>query len=216
MPNRLIVAVALLCLASCFAFGQTLRLEDVPAQGAIVGQEFVLPLRATGGAEPYMWNLVSGDLPPGCKLQHHKGKIVGVPTATGEYRFTVAVQDSNIPHAQVQREFTIHVIEGLTIEWKQPPEIEGSAIRGSAIVQNQTPHEMVLTVVVVAVNEIGRATALGYQHFKLAADQTSPIIPFGSTPGIGTYYVRADAVAHHHHHIYRVSKQESGLKVTRF
>jgi len=216
MPTRPLAAVVFLCVASCFALGQTLRLEEVPAQGAIVGQEFVLPLRATGGTEPYTWRLVSGDLPPGCKLQHHNGKIVGQPTAPGEYRFTIAVQDSSIPHMQVQREFIVHVIEGLTIEWKQRPEIQGSAIQGSAIVLNQTTHEVTLTVVVVAVNEIGRATTLGYQHFKLPAEQTSPIIPFGSTPGIGTYYVRADAVAHHHHHVFRASKQESGLRVTRF
>lgn len=217
MLTRLVAAIAFLCVASCLALGQTLHMEEVPPQGAIVGQQYVLALTATGGAAPYSWQLESGELPPGCRLTRHSGKVIGVPGAPGDYRFTIAVRDSNIPQMQVQRAFTIHVIQGLTIEWKEPPRVHGNEIRGSAIIANQTPHEVVVTLIVVAVNQIGRATALGYQHFRIAAGATSPIIPFGSGPGLGTYYVRADVVAHwagHHGHTYRISKQESGLKVT--
>jgi hypothetical protein len=85
------------------------------------------------------------------------------------------------------------------------------------VVSNQTTEDFDLTVVIVAVNEIGRATALGYQHFTLAGGSTSPVIPFGSGPGTGTYYVRLDAAAHHlsRHHIYRASKQTTEpLKLT--
>ena len=149
----------------------------------------------------------------GLKLYAHKGEVSGTPTIPGEYRFTVAVADSSAPPLQVQRVMTITVIAGLTIDWKQYPKVQGTALSGSVVVTNQTGQEFDLTVVVVAVNSIGRATTLGYQHFMLAGEQSSPVIPFGSSPGLGTYVVHADAVAHHpsgqRHHIYRARKQTS-------
>ena len=119
---------------------------------------------------------------------------------------------------RIGADLTIHVIEGLSINWNDPPKVQGNAIQGSAAVTNQTPNELDVTVVIVAVNEIGRATALGYQHFTLPANATSPVIQFGSSPGNGTYYVRADAVAHRpgKHSIYRVNKQADGIKLTQF
>jgi hypothetical protein len=120
---------------------------------------------------------------------------------------------------QIQRDVIIQVVAGLTIDWKEPPGVHGTAISGSAMVTNQTANDFDLTVVIVAVNKIGRATTLGYQHFMLAAHATSPVIPFGSSPGPETYYVRADAVAHRpgHQHIYRANKQTSdAIKVTQF
>ncbi len=180
---------------------------------AIVGRNFNFPLAATGGSAPYKWRLVDGQLPPGLKLYAHKGEVSGTPTIPGEYRFTVAVADSSAPPLQVQRVMTITVIAGLTIDWKQYPKVQGTALSGSVVVTNQTGQEFDLTVVVVAVNSIGRATTLGYQHFMLAGEQSSPVIPFGSSPGLGTYVVHADAVAHHpsgqRHHIYRARKQTS-------
>ena len=136
--------------------------------------------------------------------------ISGVPTAAGEYRFTIAVADSGAPPLQAQRRLTITVLAGMTIEWKQRPSVQGNTISGSVVVSNQTGQDLDLTVIVVAVNDIGRATTLGYQHFTLAADQAGPVIPFGSSPGLGTYVVHVDAVAHNptaSQYIYRVRKQ---------
>jgi hypothetical protein len=48
---------------------------------------------------------------------------------------------------------------------------------------------------VVGINEIGRATALGYQRFALKAKSVGPDIPFGTTLPDGSYMVHADAVA---------------------
>lgn len=114
-----------------------------------------------------------------------------------------------MPQLQAQRDFTVRVIAGLDVDWKEAPAVHGTAISGSAVVVNQTPNDFDLTVVIVAVNKIGRATTLGYQHFRLAAQTNSPVIPFSSNPGLGTYYVRVDAVAHRpgHQHVYRASRQ---------
>jgi hypothetical protein len=211
MRNRLMIVVLFACCVSCLAVTQDLQMQVPPPQGAVVGQDYSLPVTVTGGIMPYTWQLVAGQLPPGLRLQPHKGAIVGTPTTTGTYHFTIAVVDSSIPQLQLQRDFNIQVIEGLALEWKDAPAVHGNKISGSATVTNQTGDDFVLTVIVVAVNEIGRATALGYQHFKLAAGSSSPVIPFGSSPGLGTYYVRIDAVAHRpgKKHIFRASKQTS-------
>jgi len=219
MARRLAVIAAFLLLTSCLLAGQGLELQAPSSQGAIVGQSYTLPLTVTGGTPPYSWHLAGGELPPGCKLHKHEGKISGAPSTPGEYHFTIAVADSSIPKLEVQRELTIRVIAGLAIEWKDAPTVQGTMISGSAIVTNETPENFDLTVVIVAVNQIGRATTLGYQHIKLAAGTSSPVVPFGSAPGPGTYYVRADAVAQRsgHHHVYRASKETtSAITVTQF
>ncbi len=219
MLGRVVAILTFACFASCLLPAQTLQMQAVPSQGAIVGQNYTLPLQVTGGAQPYTWQLTGGQLPPGCHLHRHTGVISGVPTAPGDYTFTVVVSDSSIPQNQVQRDLTIHVIAGLTIEWQDAPKVHGNTISGSAIVSNQTPEEFDLTVVVVAVNQIGRATTLGYQHLRLGAQATTEVIPFGSSPGPATYYVRADAVAHRsgHHHVYRASKETTQpLTITQY
>ncbi len=209
MSLRPAAAFFFVFLASLLLSAQQLQFEAAPSHGAIVGQNYTLPLTVNGGTQPYTWSVTGGELPPGCKLHPHAGKIICVPTTPGDYSFSIAVRDASVPKLQVQRDLTIHVITGLTIEWKEAPKVEGTKISGSAIVSNQTPDEFDLTVVIVAVNQIGRATALGYQHIKLAGQTSTPVIPFGSAPGPGSYYVRADAVAHRsgHHHTYRASKQ---------
>ncbi len=209
MSLRAAAAFLFVLLAGLLLSGQELQFQAPPSQGAIVGQNYTLPLTVTGGTQPYIWSLTEGQLPPGCKLHPHAGKIDCVPTTPGDFHFTIAVADASIPKLQVQRDLTIHVIAGLMIEWKDAPKVQGTTISGSAIVSNGTTEEFDLTVVIVAVNQIGRATALGYQHIKVGGQASSPVIPFGSAPGPGTYYVRADAVAHHsnHHRVYRASKQ---------
>ena len=212
--------LVLFALAAVFAArGQSSAANQQPGlviaaqatSSAILGSNFSFPLVATGGSAPYSWRLVDGQLPPGLKLHAHSGAISGVAAAAGEYRFTVAVADSSVPSLQAQRAMTITVIAGLTIDWKQSPKVQGTTLSGSVVVTNQTGQDFDLTVVVVAVNSIGRATTLGYQHFTLAAEKSGPVIPFGSSPGPGSYVVHADAIAHHPsgHHIYRARKQSS-------
>ncbi len=214
-----LVLLAAACIAPANAAqsdAQPLEIVTQSPQTVVAGESFNLPLVAQGGIPPYTWSRIANELPPGLKLHLHKG-FTGAPTTPGEYHFTLGVSDSNIPHQQVQRDFTIIVVAGLTIDWKQPPKVQGTTISGSAVVTNQTGHPVDLTIIVVAVNGIGRATALGYQHFTLAAQSSSPEIPFSSSPGQGTYFVRADAAAHRKsgHYIYRANKQTSNnLEIT--
>ncbi len=49
---------------------------------------------ATGGVTPYTWSVSAGALPPGITLNSN-GNLVGTPTATGTFNFTVTVDDSD-------------------------------------------------------------------------------------------------------------------------
>ena len=172
------------------------------------GSNVRLKVNVTGGAQPLTWRLTGGKLPPGLKLNATRGSISGVPTAAGAYRFELSVTDSSVPAMQVEREFTLVVTAALGIEWKQLPAVHGEKIDGSVVVTNYTQQDFTLTVIVMAVNQIGRATALGYQEFTLRSGGEQ-VIPFGSAPGPGTYVVHADAVAEvaSTNSIYRARKQ---------
>jgi hypothetical protein len=173
-----------------------------------VGSNVRIKIAVSGGAQPLTWSLAGGKLPPGLKLIPARGILSGTPTSPGTYRFQVMVTDSNIPAMQVQREFALVVTGALGIEWQQPPVVHGQRIEGSVIVTNYTSQDFTLTVIVMAVNEIGRATALGYQDFTLKSGAVQ-VIPFGSEPGPATYIVHADAVAEVAitNSIYRARKQ---------
>jgi hypothetical protein len=62
-------------------------------------------------------------------------------------------------------------------------------------VSNQTGEDFDLTFVVLAVNDIGRATAIGYQHFNLKHETLDFEIPFGENLPPGGYVVNVDVVA---------------------
>ncbi len=172
------------------------------------GSNVRMKIGVTGGSLPLTWKLSGGKLPPGLRLNTARGVIAGTPTVPGSYDFAVTVTDSSVPAMQVQREFRLVVTGALGIDWKQPPAVHGQTLDGTVVVSNFTRQDFTLTVIVMAVNEIGRATALGYQEFTLRSG-AQKVIPFGSSPGPGTYIVHADAVAEiaSTNTIYRARKQ---------
>lgn len=52
-------------------------------------------LIAAGGSLPYVWSIISGELPPGLELDAFLGLITGTPTSNGSYVFTIRVSDAN-------------------------------------------------------------------------------------------------------------------------
>ena len=83
----------------------------------------------------------------------------------------------------------------LIAEWKALPVLNGNNVKGSIVVTNQSDDDFDQTVIVEAVNEIGKAFALGYQHFTLRKHSSSPLIRFDATLPPGHYEIHADAVA---------------------
>ena len=185
-----------LILGAAFAgHAQTpLTITTVSTPQTTAGTKFRTRIGATGGMQPYTWQVTAGKLPPGLKLDAKLGVIFGTPTMPGEYNFALAVADSNIPANRAERAYRLIVTAALGIVWKKAPQVHDQKLEGSVMVTNYTQQDFTLTVVVVAVNEIGRATALGYQEFQLKRG-TQQVIPFGSEPGPGKYIVHADAVA---------------------
>ncbi len=187
-PKRLSL-LALLFL-SAISFAQ-LSISPARLPNAGAGINYYLEFHATGGSPPYKWN-VRGTLPEGIDFDRESATLAGIPTAAGNYAFAVDVTDTSGHTAT--RQYILHVTPGnvITIAWTRFPVVTDGGISGEIEVANPGNETFDLTFIAVAVNEIGRATALGYQHFNLAPGKQR--IPFGTTLPRGTYAVHADAI----------------------
>jgi hypothetical protein len=150
-------------------------------------------LVARGGTPPYTWQLEKGKLAPGLHLDAKEGTISGEPLAPGEMDLTVRVSDSAEPAHVATREVRVRAVPALQMEWLRRPVLENDGIYGTVKVANPGKDPYDLTFIIVAVNEIGKAFALGYQHFTLRP-KAEQEISFGSSLPLGTYTVHADAV----------------------
>lgn len=197
-------AVAILCVCRA-GWAQTNRrvwptasslaiVTDVVPE-AIAHQPYYFQLVARGGTPPYTWSLVKGGnkLPAGLHLNPQAGTISGTADATERLAITVLVTDSAEPPHHARREVTTRTVAPLQMEWKRRPALENDGIYGEVKVANPSKDSYDLTFIIVAVNEIGKAFALGYQHFTLSP-QAAKAIPFGSALPLGSYIVHADAV----------------------
>lgn len=150
-------------------------------------------LEAKGGIEPYHWRVINGALPNGLKL-NERGEITGAPLESGNFQFALDSRDSNNPPTEVQQPITLVVETPFAVEWDRKAEVNGQRVEGAVKVSNRTGRDFDLTFVVLAVNSIGRATAIGYQHFALKANTRDMSLPFGDNLPPGEYNVNIDAV----------------------
>jgi hypothetical protein len=190
------IVIAVLCQAG-FAAAQTappLAIVDNSLPALEAGIEIHIPFHATGGIPPYHWSAPASDLPEGMVLTS-EGFLAGRPTKPGAGALTITVEDSGHPAHSINKTFRVVVNAALLLEWLRLPLIHGNRVDGAVQVSNGSKDDFDLTVIIVAVSAVGRATALGYQHFNLRAGVTSMQIPFGETLPPGTYVVHADAVA---------------------
>jgi hypothetical protein len=171
-----------------------LTIVDEPLPGFEAGVDYHVLLHANGGVPPYVWSPVSGDLPEGINLSP-EGMLSGRPTKNGTFTFTLKVEDSGHPGHSITKDFRALVTAALLLEWNQPPKVRDNRIDGIVQVSNSSRDVFDLTVVIVAVAENGRATAIGYEHFPLKPDTTNFQIPFGNTLPNGGYVIHADAIA---------------------
>jgi hypothetical protein len=161
---------------------------------ASLWENYSYALQASGGIAPYRWSLVTGSLPHGFELSQF-GELTGVPQATESFKFTARVRDNSNPPIERTKEFTVLIETPLLGEWDHKASVNGQRIDGAIKVSNRTGRDFDLTVIVLAVNDIGRATAIGYQHFSLKRGTSNLDIPFGDTVSRGTYAVNVDVVA---------------------
>lgn len=154
-------------------------------------------LAARGGIPPYTWELARGALPPGLRLNRESGVLSGTLATQGDFGFTVRVTDSAKPPQIQTRELSTRIPPPLAVGWVLPPVLNAGGIAGSVQVLNGTRNTVDLTLIVVAVNEYGKAFTLGYQHLPLAPFRYTVEIPFGASLPRGRYTVHADAVSEH-------------------
>ena len=183
--------------------------EDLPKPALWESYYFRLP--AAGGTGVYHWRVLSGSLPGELKLTDD-GELSGTPQETGQFDFVLELTDSDNPPHQLQKKFTLLLETPLTVEWSRAAKVTGQRIDGSVKVSNHTGRDFDLTLVVLAVNDVGRATAIGYQRFPLKKKTRDLEIPFGETLSWGNYQVNVDVVGEEPvgNHIYRarlVTKQ---------
>ncbi|HWY52846.1 MAG TPA: Ig domain-containing protein [Terriglobales bacterium] len=196
----LVLLIGLLAAPAIFfgqdgaATGEPLVVRTTSLPKAYLRQHYETRLEAQGGITPLRWEVTEGALPAGIVLGAD-GVLSGIPTETGEFQFTVTVTDSGKPAVQRNQKLVLTVVAPLVAQWGRYPAVTGQRLEGSMIVSNQTERDFDLTVIVMAVNEIGRATAIGYQRLTLKKDTTTMEIPFGENLPHGSYELNADAVA---------------------
>lgn len=76
---------------------------------AKVQASYSATLSASGGKQPYTWNVSSGTLPVGLSLSSSTGKISGTPTQTGNFNFTAKVVDSSSTPQSDTQALTLNV-----------------------------------------------------------------------------------------------------------
>lgn len=199
---RLVAALLLLSASLPNASAQTtpatpraLSFGERPLPVGIMGQAFSFQFAADGGSPPLLWQLVEGNLPPGIQLNSSSGLLTGTPTSVGEFRFVIEVTDSSQPRAVAREKLVLHILAAFMSAWNPAPRLETNTLSGQLAVTNNTNNGLDLTVIVVAINEVGKAFALGYQHFTLNPHTYGLSVPFGSTLPPGAYVVHADAIA---------------------
>ena len=189
-----LIAILICCCGLLAAQVSPLAVVEESLPPLVAGVEFHVLLHARGGVAPYVWSLAGGDLPGGITLTP-EGLLAGRPVKSGAFAFTLKVEDSGHPAHTITKEFRGMVSASLLLEWLQPPMVRDNRIDGSVQVSNGSTDAFDLTVVIVAVADNGRATAIGYEHFSLKAGAVNVKIPFGNTVPHGAYVIHADAIA---------------------
>src|SRR6185503_2673088 len=189
----------LLVLVSCAPGQQQGQSSDQPEitskelPAADLWNPYSFRLETNKGTENLNWRMVGGSLAHNLQLREH-GTIEGVVNELGTFDLTVIAVDRNGASTMPKR-FTLQVEPALRADWVKKSQVNGNRIDGSIKVSNTTGRDFDLTFDVLAVNEIGRATAIGYQHFRLKKNTRDMELPFGDTLAPGAYVVHVDVVA---------------------
>jgi hypothetical protein len=195
-PALLVFVLLGACMAMAqqgAATGEPISFEATSLPKGFLRQPYHFKLEAQGGITPLKWEVTAGSPPPGVELAED-GTLTGVPTEVDSFHFVVTVTDSGKPASQRKREYLLDVVAPLLVEWSRRPKITGRRVEGAIKVSNQTEQDFDFTLIALAVNETGRATAVGYQHFLLKKKTDEFEIPFGENLSPGAYDLHVDAV----------------------
>ena len=182
----------------------------------VTGEKYDIQLRAIGGRPPYVWTIQGGTtLPSGLSLDPMLGKITGTPASSDEFSVLVQVADSSEPPLTHSKLLVAQSGAPLTVRWTVRPHIVATNIAGAVRVANGSHDTVDMTVIVMAVNENGRATALRYERLNLLPGKETPDLSFDVTLPIGQYVAHVDATGEvaEKKKIYRDRHEVEGLVV---
>ncbi len=174
--------------------GEKIVIQTASLPKGFLRQPYRYQLEARGGITPFKWEVSNGALPHGITLSDD-GILSGIPTEGGQFHFGVAATDSAKPPHQRTQALELDIVAPLLLQWSRYPRITGQRVECAIKLSNQTGQDFDLTVIALAVNEIGRATAIGYQHFTLSKNTIDFEITFAENLPRGAYDLNIDAVA---------------------
>ena len=87
-----LTALALLTALSAVAQPRVKIESGANLPSGQVGVSYSAAFEASGGIRPYLWDMASGDQPPGLSLNPLTGVLAGRPTQAGNFRFGVRVR----------------------------------------------------------------------------------------------------------------------------
>ncbi|KPA11928.1 transporter [Candidatus Magnetomorum sp. HK-1] len=93
-------------------YGDMEFVSESPLKSLIVGYPFRKKIAVSGGQRPYIFRIVSGQLPKGVVLTE-TGLLEGIPEKIGQSFFTVEVEDDS--GRKIENGFLISVVEKLVI-----------------------------------------------------------------------------------------------------
>jgi len=211
---------ALLCVPSIASAqarrGQALQIITPALPAPVAGENYDVQLRAIGGHPPYRWAIEGGKaLPPGLTLDSNSGRIAGTPQSSDEFSVLVEVADSAEPPLTHRKLLVAQSGAPLTVRWTVRPHIVANNIAGAVRVANGSHDTVDMTVIVMAVNENGRATALRYERLNLPPGKETPDLSFDVSLPVGEYVAHVDAVGEvaEKKAIYRDRREVDGLIV---
>ncbi|TAN38568.1 MAG: cadherin repeat domain-containing protein [Nitrospirae bacterium] len=114
----MIIGICDSCGGSCLVRNYSLTVNPCPAMSistaslppGTAGQSYFAQLQASGAQGRLTYNIAAGQLPGGLTLDSSTGAISGIPSATGNYSFTVSARDTCASGPRtVQRDFTLSV-----------------------------------------------------------------------------------------------------------
>ena len=181
----------------------------------VAGQPYYVPIRAVGGQRPYQWSIQGAPLPAGLSFDEDHGIISGRPTSNQPFSVVVQVMDSSEPPLIATKLLPAATTAPLAVTWTASPQVSQTNIAGAVRVSNGSKDTIDTTIIVVAVNELGKAFALRYERLDLPPGADSPDLKFDNNLPSGRYSVHVDAIGEvaAKNAIYRDRRQVNGLVV---